>query len=149
VAEGHPIVVGCDGSPDSDNALRFAAQEARLRATRLTLVCAYYRPVDPDLPDFDLPDAQLRARTVARGKTALRRALDLSSSADLSEYEFVAVDGDPGDVLVKHAADAAMIVIGGHQHSVLQRLFKRETSTRLLHDSDVPVAVVPAAHLAR
>lgn len=37
------VVVGCNGTPASDAALRFAAEEARLRHARLIVVAAYYR----------------------------------------------------------------------------------------------------------
>ncbi len=56
------VVVGCDGTPASDAALRFAVEEARLRHARLIVVAAYYRPIDPDIDTFDIPDSVLRER---------------------------------------------------------------------------------------
>lgn len=70
------VVLGCDGAPDSDAAVRFAAEEARLRHARLVVVAAYERPIDPDLDDFDIPDAELSARARVGCEAALRRALD-------------------------------------------------------------------------
>jgi nucleotide-binding universal stress UspA family protein len=143
MSDSRPVVVGCNGSSDTDDALRFATEEARLRETHLLIVCAYFRPVEPDLEDFDLPDAQLRARALSRAQAALRRALDLPPSADLAGFQFVAVEGDPGHVLIEQAGDAAMIVLGSHERPVLRRLFRHQTSEHLLHDGHVPVTVVP------
>ena len=39
------VVVGLDGSPCSKHALRFAAEESRLRGTQLRAVCAWQVPV--------------------------------------------------------------------------------------------------------
>lgn len=137
-----PIVVGCDGTPDSDNALRLAAEEARLRHAPLRIVCAYERPVDPELNDFDVPDEQLRARTLERGEQAVRRAFGGHAPAD---YAVLALAGEPSEVLREQAKGAVMIVIGGHQRPLLQRVFRRGTSGHLLHHGGVPVLVVPSA----
>lgn len=138
-----PVLVGCDGSSDTDDALRFAVHEARLRAAPLVIVCAYLRPVDPDLNDFDLSDAQLRARAINRAEGAVRRALGLAASADLGDLRLVAAEGDPAHVLVEQASDAALIVIGSHERSVFERFFGHHTSRHLLHEGQVPVVVVP------
>jgi len=69
------VVVGCDGKPDSDSALRFAAQEAELRAAPLVVVTAFFRPIDPDIDSFDTPDSELRAQAHETAETALARAL--------------------------------------------------------------------------
>src|SRR4051794_11802908 len=100
---GQPsIVVGCDGRPTSDGAVRFAAEEARLREARLVVVCAYYRSVDPDLTDFDLPDATLQERAVTRATLSVRRALGSQAPVTI---DFVAAEGDPARVLEAHAGD--------------------------------------------
>ncbi|MDX6254179.1 MAG: hypothetical protein QOJ11_513 [Frankiales bacterium] len=139
------VVVGCDGSPDSDEALRFAAEEARLRGGHLVVACAYFRPVDPDLADFGWPDAQLQAKALARAEIAVRRALSLPPGADLGDCELVAAEGDPSKVLLAQAGDAALIVIGSHAHRLLGGVFGHHTSRHLLHDVRVPVTVVPCA----
>jgi nucleotide-binding universal stress UspA family protein len=140
------IVVGCDGQPTSDDAIRFAAEEARVRGARLLVVCAYYRPIDPDLTDFDLPEPVLGARAVRKAELAVRRALGLEAHAALDAIEFVAAEGEPARVLESYARDAVMIVIGSHERPVLGRLLHPGTRGHLLHGYEVPVTVVPPVH---
>ncbi len=137
------VVVGCDASPSSDPALRFAVEEARLRHARLLVVIAYDRPIDPDLDDFDIPDAELQKAARARTETALHRAFPTSTVDDV-DFEIVAAEGEPSQVLLEHSTDAVMIVIGSHDRPMLQRLFGRITSRGLLHDSTVPITIVPS-----
>ncbi len=136
------IVVGCDGNPQSDPALRFAAQEAGLRHARLVVVTAYDRPIDPDLDNFDTSDTELHATARSSAETALHRALG-ASSADLGCH-IVCAEGEPAQVLADQGTNAIMIIVGSHDRSLLERLFGRSTSRGLLHDSSVPVTIVPA-----
>lgn len=137
------VLVGCDGTFDGDPALRFGAEEARLRRARLVLLIAYARPIDPDIDEFDTPRLKLAARARSRADTALRRALQWPDAADLPEYDIVAAEGDPVGALLTHAAHALMIVIGNHDRTMLQRLFTRPTSEHLLRDTHIPVTIVP------
>jgi nucleotide-binding universal stress UspA family protein len=137
------VVVGCDASPASDPALRFAAEEARLRHARLVVIAAYDRPIDPDLDDFDTPESELQKATRVRTETALHRALPILTVDDV-DLEIVAAEGEPSQVLLGHSTDAVMIVIGSHDRPMLQRLFGRVTSRGLLHDSTVPITIVPS-----
>lgn len=137
------VVVGCDGTAGSDEALRFAAREAKLHRARLLLVAAYDRPIDPDVEEFDVSDQVLQARARDAATTNLRRALDPASGHLPEHLDIVAAEGDPAQVLLDHADGAVMIVIGSHDRPMLQRLFGRVTSRELLHDSVVPVTIVP------
>lgn len=38
---------------------------------------------------------------------------------------------------------AGMIIMGTHQHSGLVRLFSRETSVKMLHETQIPILVIP------
>lgn len=141
--DGPFVVVGCDGSVASDPALRFAAEEARLRGTALVIVVAYDRPMDPDVDEFDVSDEELQTRARDAATTNVRRALD-PESGQSPDYEIVAAEGAPAQVLRDHADGAVMIVIGSHDRPMLQRMFGRATSRGLLHDTDVPVTIVPS-----
>ncbi len=136
------VVVGCDGTPESDSALRFAAAEARLRDVCLYVVTAYERPVDPDLDSFDIPDSQLQADARAYAQAALHRAIGPDS--DTLDCHYLADSGDPARVLLQYSERAVMIVIGTHDRPLLQRLFGHLSSRELLHDATVPVTIVPA-----
>lgn len=137
------VVVGCDASPASGPALRFAAEEARLRHARLLVITAYRRPIDPDLDEFDTPDSELQNAARARTEAALRRAFQPSNVNDV-DLDILTAEGEPSQVLLEHSTDAIMIVIGSHDRPMLQRLLSRPTSHRLLHNSDIPITIVPS-----
>ena len=63
---GTVVVVIGDGDPAADGALRYAADEARLRGVELVVLSTYHVPVDPDLDDIDTPISRLRANAWAR-----------------------------------------------------------------------------------
>jgi nucleotide-binding universal stress UspA family protein len=135
------VVVGCDGSPRSDSALRFAAEEARLRRARLILVASYQRPIDPELDDFDVPEQRLRDLMRARVDSACRRAL--GPAADDGAREILVVRGEPAKVLLEQGRDAIMIVIGRSDRRALSRVLGHFTGRKLLRHARVPVVMVP------
>lgn len=136
---GPVVVVGCDGRPDSDVVLRFAAEEASCRGARLVVVAAYDAPIDPDLQQFDSPDAERASQARARVGAACAR-VGVSRPVDIE-----VAAGDPVAMLLRHAEPAALIVIGSHQRGFARRLLGHGTARRLLHDAAVPVTVVPTA----
>lgn len=137
------IVVGCDGKPDSDSALRFAVQEAELRNAPLVVVTAFFRPIDPDNDNFDTPDSELRAHARDSAEAALARALDLARDA-LPPHETITGEGDAAKMLLGEDARAALLVVGTHQRHLLQRLLHgHSTGQSLILHSHAPVVLVP------
>lgn len=53
--------------------------------------------------------------------------------------------GDIEDEVLNYAREikAGMIIIGTHQNSGLSRLFSRETSVKMLHETQIPILVIP------
>lgn len=137
------VVVGCDNTPASDAALRFAADEARLRGGVLVVVAAFDGPIDPDLDDYDIPLDDLHTAAADAAVASLQRALAVPAN-DLPRHDIVTVEGDPGRAVLAQAADAVLLVIGTHNRSLLQRLLSRGTATELLAASTIPVAIIPS-----
>lgn len=139
----HAIVVGCDGDPATDGALRFAALESLRRQAKLIVVATYFKPIDPDLDDYDTPESELQRRAHDAAHDALRRALDLTTAV-LPPHEIVTTQGPPAKVLMNGFADADLIVLGNHQRRPMSRLLHSpSTSADLIHHAHVPVVVVP------
>ena len=97
------VVVGVDGSRESEAALRFAADEAKLRGALLRIVCAsepsasgYLGEAFAPTPD-DFVNAEHHAEEVLRG------ALQQLKGEPL-EVEAVAEEGGPTAVLLEQAA---------------------------------------------
>lgn len=133
------VVVGCDGAPAGDAALRYAATEANRRRAPLLVVIAFAEPIDPDNDDFDTPPSAQRARARARAEHALERAV-----ADPPRHQVVAMAGLPGRVLLERFSEAAVIVIGTrHRHLLAPLTTVESTEHMLAARGRVPIVVVP------
>ncbi|HEX5029534.1 MAG TPA: universal stress protein [Gaiellaceae bacterium] len=143
------IVVGVDGSEASRDAIRWAAEEARLRSTSLVAVYAWSfippQPIgDPGMlavPVGDLP-GQLDAE-----KDAARAALDAAVDEVLGgeqgvEVERKLAEGDAGDVLVAESADAELLVVGSHGRSGFKAAILGSVSRHVVAHASCPVVVV-------
>jgi nucleotide-binding universal stress UspA family protein len=146
------IVVGVDGSDASRDALRWAADEARLRFARLVAVHAWSfippQPIgDPGMlamPAGDLP-GQLEAESDA-ARTALDEAVDEALGADPGiEVERKLVEGDAGEVLVAESAEAELVVVGSHGRSGFKAALLGSVSRHVVDHSTCPVVVVKSA----
>jgi nucleotide-binding universal stress UspA family protein len=97
-ATGQPVVVGIDGSDLAAVALAWGVDTARRRSCPLRLVHTFGRS-DRLMSEQMLKDAEAR-----------RAVPDLDVSTVLESR-------DPGDVLLKQASDAGMVVLGAHGRS--------------------------------
>ena len=106
------ILVGTDGSPTADTAVRRAAEAARVADARLHIVTAVTGAPRTDGAG-DLPDElQWAATPGRRADEILRRAANLAGAH--VEVMTHSRPGDPADVLVDLAdeIDADLIVVG-------------------------------------
>ena len=121
------IVVGVDGSPESLEALRWAAQEARLRGATLRAVHAWLMPMvfTSGPPLLVLPEA----------------GDELGEEGDkvLSDALEAVADGILG---VADALRADVIVVGSRGRGAVASAVLGSVSTEVLHRASVPVLVV-------
>jgi nucleotide-binding universal stress UspA family protein len=146
------IVVGVDGSETSHAALRWAAEEARLRSARLVAVYAWSfippQPIgDPGMLAVSVGDlpGQLDAES-----EAARVVLDDAVSGVLGsdpriDVEPKLVERDAGDALVAESADADLVVVGSHGRSGLTAALLGSVSRHVVDHSKCPVVVVKQA----
>jgi len=143
------IVVGVDGSDASHEALRWAAEEARLRSAQLVAVHAWsFVPAQPigdpgmlAMPAGDLP-GQLSAESDAAQiglDQAVEEALGADSGADVERR---VVEGDAGEVLVAESKDAALVVVGSHGRSGFKAAILGSVSRHVVDHAVCPVVVV-------
>lgn len=108
------VLVGVDGSPESDQAVRDAARLVAPTAGRILLVTV----VDADSAEYPDDRALVRARSLVERNTA-----DLAAGAAVVETDILS--GEPAQALLEFAAaeDADLIVVGrrgkGLSHAVL------------------------------
>jgi nucleotide-binding universal stress UspA family protein len=146
------IVVGVDGSPSSLAALRFAADEARLRKARIVAVHAWtYVPPPPigepglmATASADYPGALEAERDAA--ELALRAAVDAAfpQERDL-EVEERLLEGDAGEVLVAEGEEAALVVVGTRGRSEVASVLLGSVSRHVVQHATCPVVVVKAS----
>jgi len=143
------IVVGLDGSEASHEALRWAAEEARLRSTPLVAVHAWsFVPAQPigdpgmlAMPAGDLP-GQLSAEADAAQAVfdqAIEDALGAGSGADVQRK---LVEGDAGEALVAESKAAELVVVGSHGRSGLKAAILGSVSRHVVDHAACPVVVV-------
>jgi nucleotide-binding universal stress UspA family protein len=145
------IVVAVDGSDASRDALRWAADEARLRSAPLVVVHAwtfvppqpYADPAGLALPAGDLP-GQLSAESDA-AQFALDAAVQdaLGEQPDI-EVERKLVEGDAGEAVVAESADAELVVVGSHGRSGISAALLGSVSRHVVSHAACPVVVVKA-----
>jgi len=135
------IVVGVDGSDNAGSALRWAAELAAQTGGSL-LVVHVFEPLDhlDELgPSTDFVDIEEAARRRV-GAEWCAPCVTLGV-----EFDVTVVEGDPAEALAAVAADASadLIVVGSRGGSGFLRFAAGSTSTKLVHISDRPVAVIP------
>ena len=139
--------MGVDGSDASQEALRWAVEEARLRSAPLVAVHAWSfvppQPIgDPGMlamPAGDLP-GQLSAESEA-ARIALDSAVEGVLGAD-AEIERKLVEGDAGEALVAESSSAQLVVVGSHGRSGFKAALLGSVSRHVTNHAACPVVVV-------
>jgi nucleotide-binding universal stress UspA family protein len=146
------IVVGVDGSDASRDALRWAADEARLRFAPLVAVHAWSfippQPIgDPGMlamPAGDLP-GQLSAESDAARIGFDEAVEDALGTEPGIEVERKLVEGDAGEALVAESASAELVVVGSHGRSGFKAALLGSVSRHVVDHATCPVVVVKSA----
>jgi nucleotide-binding universal stress UspA family protein len=138
----NPVVVGVDGSPGSDAAVRWAAGEARRRGSSLRVVHVYrsllnYGPALSPWPERD-EGAALGAAEQLAGQAA-----DLATATVPGlVVTTCAVGGGPVPELLAEADDAAVLVVGSRQLHTLGSFVLGSVGSAVAARASCPVVVV-------
>jgi nucleotide-binding universal stress UspA family protein len=140
---GRPVAVGVDGSESSEQAVRWAAREARRRKVPLRLVQA----VDPTLPPHRYGDPgfgpdihQIRIRAARAHLTDAARAAAVEAPGVVAEQEVL--DGFTVPRLLDESRSAQLVVIGDRGLGGVAGLLLGSVAVALAARGDSPVAVV-------
>ena len=125
-----PVVAGIDGSPQSQDALTFAFEEAALRDVPLIAVCA-------------LADAPGRLGGMPRMEEDFSRQMTLREKEHpeitvLRQVSF----GTPRSTLLTAASEAQLLVVGSRGLGGVEGMSLGSVAGALVHHSPCPVAVV-------
>jgi nucleotide-binding universal stress UspA family protein len=144
------VVVGVDGSPESEAALAAALGEAATTGAVVEAVAAYSsddfrtdsngatRPTDEEV------GAQASERLTAT-VDAVQAGLPDAIRSRLSVVRTIVVEGRPADVLLAQARGAQLLVVGHPGRSVLRGLMLGSVALRCALHGRCPVMVVRAA----
>lgn len=146
---GPVIVVGVDGSPAGDAALHWAVIEAtRQHGTVRAVSVRQPRQIMPGTsyalephglrrPDRDDTEwAGWLLDRIDRARAGLDRPAPVIA---------MTVVGDPAAELDKIAADADLLVVGGHGHSSLAELFLGSVAAATVRHAPCPIVIMPRA----
>ncbi|QFG21275.1 universal stress protein [Actinomadura sp. WMMB 499] len=108
---GTHVLVGYDGTPESERALRWSAREAVMRHLPLTVCHAWRRPYPLAHTDHDGVDAVERM-----GRQLLDHGVSLvEEGAPALEIRGRLLEGGPYSALLNEGREAEQIVIGSHR----------------------------------
>lgn len=135
----HQIVVGIDGAPDCENAIRWAAAEAATRDARLRLVHAFV------WSEFRVPvgHSDLAPGLRANAGQIVAESVEIAEKfAPHVAMTGAQVDGFPAPVLLAESRDADLIVIGSRGTGRFSGLLVSSTGLALAARAQCPVVVV-------
>ena len=125
------------------NALEFAIEEARLRQGHLHVTYAYpvmERHVTGSTGKDYYDQVEADARTFMEG------LMSKAPSTDGLEVEWLAVPGNPAEVLIEESRGATLLVVGSRGVGGFMGLMMGSVSTQCVHHSHCPVLVVREDH---
>jgi nucleotide-binding universal stress UspA family protein len=139
------ILVGIDGSAHSQHALEWAAKEAALRHTSLTVLTVHqavrgfwggtlHYEGDESLTD--------KARAAAQAETG--KVLAGLGDARPASVTVKAAQGIPAEEILNEGADADMIVVGSRGGGGFSRLLQGSVSSTVAEPAKVPVTITPS-----
>jgi nucleotide-binding universal stress UspA family protein len=144
------IVVGVDGSNASRTALRWAAEEARLRGARLEAVYVYehspswqmygYSAEIAAIPVSAMPDDRYSrelAQSLVEGLVADLGAVGIEVDAIAHE------DRRPAHALVERSRSADLLVVGSRGRGGFAGLVLGSVSQQCVQHATCPVVVMP------
>ena len=140
------IVVGIDGSGNSERALEWAAREAALRQVPLTVITVHEPVVAYWGSVISVPDD--RAVSERDGKAAREQTdevLDRLDGITPPRVNVNAIAGFPAQELLKASQSAELLVVGSRGAGGFARLVMGSVSSQVAHHAHCPVVVIPAA----
>lgn len=136
------VVVAVDGSPASDNAVRWAANTAMKRNIPLRLAAAYSMPqflyAEGMVPPQEVFD-ELQRETLQTVDRAREIALDVAPDLHIGH---AVAEGSPIDMLLEMSKECTMVVMGSRGLSGISGMVLGSVSGAVVSHASCPVVVV-------
>ena len=138
------VLVGVDGSGHSQRALEWAAKEAAIRHTSLT-VLAVHQAVHGWSGTLYFPDDDAQIQKIAEAAKAETDKVIAGLGDSRPESVTVrAVHGYPAEELINAGADADMIVLGSRGAGGWSAQLIGSVASKVSHHATVPVLIIPS-----
>jgi nucleotide-binding universal stress UspA family protein len=138
------IVVGVDGSPSSEQALRWALRQAKLTGATVEAVIAWHFPFISG--GYTWPPAGVLVSDVDFRKIAERVLADTVSLATggglHAPVTQEVLEGDAAAVLIRESAGADLLVIGSRGHGGFAEALLGSVGQHCVHHATCPVVII-------
>lgn len=134
-----PVVVGVDGSPDSANALRWAAEYGRRFEAPVHAVTLWEIPQASGYP------AMFGESEIAELESQARSMLDETIARTLGEDSQVSAQvrqGHPARALIAASESAQLLVVGSRGHGAFVGMLIGSVSQHCVQHAHCPVVVM-------
>ena len=136
------VVVGVDGSDGASSALDYAIEEAATHGHRLRIVSAW------EIPPSVLANVvagtsfyeEFEKNAVAVAREAAARVAELAPAV---EHEEVVDEGQAAKVLLAHAEDADLLVVGRRGYGTFREMLLGSISRQVTVHAKCPLLIVP------
>ena len=139
------VLVGTDGSPTADLAVRHAAQLAKACGARLTVATAYLPdPATARIADEAPEEIRWRITDSAAAEGRAEGAVEIAKGVGVGDVRVRVGRGDPADVLVELADDtgADVIVVGSKGMSSPARFVLGSVPNKVSHHAPCDLVIV-------
>ncbi len=139
------IVVGLDGSPNSERALDWALSHAAALNTSLTAIAVHQvaKSYWGHEPVVGAADVTVMDQLQRSAEQMMQRGLDRLTEAKPSSVQVRAVNGFVVQELVNASRDADELVLGSRSTTGLTRLVMGSISSEIVQHSACPIVIIP------
>ena len=139
------IVVGVDGSPNSERALDWAMRQATALHAPLTVIAVHEVPKSywGGIPVIGPADEPLLDKLQQAADEMTKRAASQLGDAGPASVNVHAVNGFVVKELVDASQDADLVVVGTRTGRALARSLMGSVSSEVVQHSACPVVIVP------
>lgn len=143
------IVVGIDGSEESQMALRWGLAEAKLRGSSVRAVHAWRYPIYAGVYGYIPPETMDANALLSAAADGLRAAVeDAAGETAGVEIEQVVLQGPAAKELIDESKGAEMLVVGSRGHGGFAGLMLGSVSQHCAQHSHCPVVIVRSSTAA-
>jgi len=136
------VIVGVDGSPESIDALRWAARYATATGAKITAVHAWHYPAAGPVPAGQ-PPQPITDQVRATMQETLDKALtDVFGTATPDNADTKVAYGHPAMVLVNESEGADLLVVGNRGHGAFHGMLLGSVSIHCVSNATCRVVVV-------